>query len=183
MGKLCLKFGGAALTLLGLYFVALAIPKLPLWTPDVLFIGFVVVGILFLLTGLVYLFLLGKKHLNPLDILDDLQCTYWTLERQLKVTSWFRDYSNSPISQFSCVAQFEKQTLDVNDRKDVNGTYFVSGKASYGKSRPIMVEFFKNDIKISNPNKAIITVSIKPQGIWATKKRKKKVAIQLVRHE
>lgn len=56
------------------------------------------------------------------------------------------------------------------------------GNRSYGKSRPIMVEFFKNNIELVNPRKAIVTVSIKPHGMWATRKRIKEVDVQLVNH-
>ena len=152
------------------------------WYQLALWWGFVVAGILSLLTGLAYLFFLAKRHMSSLDILDDWKCTYWTLEKKLSVTLWFRDFSNSPISKFSCVAKFEKQTVSVDDRRCINGSYLSLGNASYGKSSAIMAEFFKNKIKIDNPNKAIITVSMKPDGFWAPKQKSKEVVVLIVNH-
>ena len=182
MRKACIWSGGATLTLfLGYTTVATAAKDSP-WYLDVLWIGFVISGALFLLTGLAYLFLQGRRHLNPLDILDDWRCTYWPLEKQLQVTLWFGDYSNSSGFKLSCIAQFDEQIVNVDDKKEIGGTYVNLGNTSFkpSRSRPIMVEFLKHNVDIINARQAIIMVSIKPPGMWATKKRNKEVTVQVI---
>lgn len=181
MGRACIGIGGVAIALFIGY--ATVPPTTASWVSTALWWGFIVAGVLFFLAGVVYLVPITNRHLNPLDILDDIQCTYWTKEKQIKVTLWFRDYSNSPISEFSCITKFEKQIADVNDKREINGTYLSLSNASYGKSRPIMVEFFKYNIAIDNPNKAIITVSMKPEGLWATKKMTKEIDVQVINRQ
>ncbi len=155
------------------------------WILAILWWGFVVAGLLSLSTGFVYLFLLAKRHLNPLDILDDWRCTYWTKEKQLKVTLWFGDYSDSLGVKSSCVAQFEEQLVNVDDKIEIGGTYMNLGNTSFkpSRSRPIMVEFLKHNIEIINAKRATIMVRMKPPGMWATKKRTKEVDVQVISHQ
>ena len=58
------------MTLLGLYFAALAIPKLPPWPISVLFVGFIIAGILLFLTGLAYLARIVRRYLINRQVTD-----------------------------------------------------------------------------------------------------------------
>jgi len=171
-------FGGLALST----FIAYTESSPEAWFGTPLFVTSIVAAILFFVIGIVYLVLLSKHRLRPLDILDEIKCTYWTEGKQIGVSSWFRDYSNSSISTFSCVAQFGKQTVQVDDKRNVDGSFIALSNASYGKRRSVMVEFFKYKIEVDKPSKAIITIGIKPDGIWATRKKTKKVSVQIVSH-
>ena len=67
----CIWFAGTAVALLTAYATVSTTVEDP-WYQAILGWGFVGAGALALLTGLAYVFLLAKRHLRPLDILDDL---------------------------------------------------------------------------------------------------------------
>ncbi len=135
----------------------------------------------FLLTGLLYLFFRYKKFLNSLDILDDWRCTYWPVEKQIQVTLWFNDYSNSLSFSAQCVAEFDKQMVKIDDDVTVGGTYLGKSALKSGQDQPIMVEFVKRNIELKNKNTAKIITTIKPSiGLWTAKKKIKTVSVQVI---
>jgi len=155
-------------------------PQVSPWYVPALLIASIVLGASFLVTGSIYMWALITKHLNPLSIPDDIQCTYWPKEKQIKVVLWFCDYYNSLNLKLSCVAQFGKQVVDVTDRVVFDGSYM--GGTAYSKRRKRMVECYKDEIEITDMNKARISVSIKPSGLWRKKLKDKEVSILVVNH-
>jgi hypothetical protein len=140
----------------------------------------IIAATIFVVSGIVYLILLIQKRLNPLSILEDVRCTYWPKEKQVGVTLWFCDYSNSPEFEVLCLAQFGSQTVNVDSRRQLDGTYIGNTYCRGGRKR--MVEFLKNDVAVLAPNKCLVAISIKPLGIWATKKKSKEVDTLVVNH-
>jgi len=183
MGKACKWFGGVALTLFIAYASINAAIKDSPWYLEVLYIAFIVAGALFILTGLVYLFLLWKKYRNPLDILDDWRCTYWPSEKQVGVTTWFRDYSNASNFLVKCIAQFGQQVFKFDD-VTIGGTYMGKGGLKSGIDQPIMVEFIKHNIEIDDTSTVKLTMSIRPSsGVWSAKRRSNVVSVQVINRE
>ncbi len=185
LGKACIWFGGAAVTLFIAYAGVAAATEGNPWYLVALWIGFVVAGVLFLLTGVAYLYLLTKKHLNPLVILDDWRCTYWPTEKQLKVLLFIADYSSAKGFQVSCIAQFGTQIVSLDDRIILDGHYMPSGdsKTNHIGSRQRMLEFYKNNITVDNTSKAKVSITIKPYGIWATQKSARYIPVQVISRE
>ncbi len=149
------------------------------WIPLALWYGFVITGALAVLVGLAYMILLARKHLSPLHILDDIRCTYWPKEKQINVTLWFCDHCNSLELKLSCVAQFGNQIV-VTDRVTLDGMYLGSTMCAKGRKR--MVEFFKDNAEIVDASTATISVSIKPSGLWAKKRKNKEISVSIVEH-
>ena len=181
MGKACIWLLGVAVTLFIAYASIAATTKGSAWYLNALWIGFITTGILGLLLGLVYLLLLGKKRISPLDILNDWRCTYWPTEKQLKVVLWFRDHSNISTFSVKCVAQFEQQVVQVDDDVTIGGTYFSKAGLKSGQDQPMMVEFLKHNVELHNASMATIWTRIKPSyGVWAAKQRTKVVSVQVI---
>ena len=173
-----MTFGGLAIG--AFYTYTQVAPQVSPWYVPTLLIASIVFGVLFLVTGSIYMWSLTVRHLNPLDILDDVQCAYWPKEKQIKVTLWFCDYYNSLNLKLSCVAQFGKQIVNVTDRVDLDGMYIGNTMCSKGRKR--MIEFFKDKVEITEMNKAKISVSIKPSGLWRKKLKDKEVSVSVVNH-
>jgi len=144
-----------------------------------LFIIFTILASLSVICFLVYFLLLTKKRIKPLDFLDDIHCTYWPKEKQVGVTFWICDYSNSPEFKATCNVKFENQVIKVNP-KTLDGTYCGNTYCRGGRKR--MVEFLKNDVEVAEPNRCLITLAMKPLGIWATKRKTKEVDTLIVSH-
>ena len=148
----------------------------------------VLVGI-FLICLLIGIFILipslYKKYVNSLKILENLRCTYWTKEKQLAVTFWYRDESDAEFLSIECVVQIGEQVVEVNDKVLIGGTYMDTNKnvLKSGRIQPIMVECSQKNVDLSDVNKAVIRVTMKPLGgVWLTKKRSKEVEVQVVNH-
>jgi len=182
MGKASLWFMGAAIAMTGLYFAALAVPdRIPTYIPFIVFICALVFAFLFILTGIIYAYFLFKLHLNPICILDDVRCVYWTKEKQVKVEWSFCDYSKTTVFVFSCVVCFGEQTVNVDGRRSLNT--LPDNNATCINGRKMFIEQSKYDIEVDNPEKCQINLSIKPHGrFWATKRKTKEVITQLVNH-
>ena len=181
MGKACIALGSAAVSLLVAY--TQIPPEGDPWYRTALLIAFAVAGISFLLIGLVYLYLLGKKHLNPLDILDDWRCTYWPSERQLQVTLWFRDISGASTFKIAVDAQFGQLLVGVGDNVTIGGTYMGKSGIKSGQNQPTMLECFKYNVDLCDVDTATVVANIRPLGgLWAAKKRSKVVSVQRIDH-
>ncbi len=184
MGKAAIWFGGTAVVLL-IGYATVPPSATNTWILVVLWWGFIFASALFFLTGSAYLIPIGRRHLNPLKILDDWRCTYWPKEKQLKVLLWFSDYSDSRDFKVSCIAQFGDQIVNVNDRIDLDGSFLHLGDSQikHGGSRPRMLEFQKNNTQVDNASKAKVTVTIKPLGgIWITRKGEREIPVQVINH-
>lgn len=145
---------------------------------NILWYIFVALSAMSLLTGGGYLYLLVKKRLNPLAILDEIRCTYWSKEKQLQVLLWICDYSHSAEFRVLCLARFGSQIVNVNEKIQLDGYYLGNTYCKGGRKR--MVEFRKNDVEVRDASQCLVTVSMKPLGIWATKKRSEEIATLVV---
>ena len=45
-----------------------------------------------------------------------------------------------------------------------------------------MLEFLKNDVEVKDSSQCIVTISMKPLGMWATRKKSKEVATEVINH-
>ncbi len=154
--------GGVALTT----FIAYTQTPIDAWYHLMFFIISLIAIICFGIAGIVYLVLLAHRRLQPLDILDDIRCTYWTKEKQMQVLLWICDYSNSPEFIVSCLAQFGSQIVNVDDKIQLDAYYMGNTYCRGGHKR--MVEFRKNDVEVSDSSQCLVTISMKPLGMWAT---------------
>ena len=175
-------FGGLAVTLFIAY---INLPQNSQFEP-ILLVGSLVFAGLFATFGMIYIVLWLKLHLCPLVILDDdIRCTHWTTEKQLKVLLFIADYSNAKGFQVSCIAQFGTQIVSLDDKIVLDGLYMppVDSKTKHIGSRQRMLEFYKNNITVDNTSKAKVTITIKPHGIWATQKSEKDIPVQVISRE
>ena len=180
MVKVCIWFGGAAIALFIGYATVADVTEGSPWYLVTIWIAFVVAGVLFLLTGLVYLFLLGKKRRNPIDILDDWRCMYWPSEKKLKVTLWVHDYSGTTTFSVTCIAHFSQQVVNVNDDVTIGGTYMAKDSLKSGQHQPMMVECFKSNVELFDASTSTVCIRIKPFGMWAAKKKSKVLSVQVI---
>lgn len=155
------------------------------WYVVVLFYGSIICATLFIITGLLYIIPLFKNRLNPIELVGEVRCTYWPLEKQILVMTFFKNHS--PINTFRtlCSLRSGEQEVTVNERVSIGGTYFNERESvlKSGQSQPIMVEFRKNNIELNQVGLATIQISMKPnRKFWRTKKRTEEVTIGMVNH-
>ena len=172
----------AAMTTIGLYFAALAVPdKIPGYAPLVLFYVALVFTFLFILSGVIYMCFFAKLHLNPICFLDNVRCIYWTAEKQIEVGWSFCDFSKSTVFVFSCVVCFGEQRVNIDGRRSLNTVSDPNAKCINGSR--IVVEQSKYDVEIYSPEKCEINIKVKPHGFgWATKRKTIEVVTQIVSH-
>lgn len=184
MRKACIAFGSLTVALF-IGYTAVAATAGSFWYVAALWIAFVATGILFLSTGSAYLCLLYKKHRNPLDILDDWQCTYWPSQNQLKVTLWFRDRSDASAFSVKCIARFGQQKVNMDDIDGdvtIGGTYIGKAGLISGRNQPMMMELLKRNVELRDASTATILTRIKPLGgVWGAKQQTKLVEVQVIK--
>jgi len=182
MLKACGWFGVATMTFFIAYTAIANQVEPTVWYIIVLWNAFLLAALFFLFTGIVILWRIVNQRLHPLTILDDIKCAYWPKEKQLEVTLWICDYSKASEFQAICTTHFGEQNVAVNDKIQLDGTYFELGRPCRGNGKKRMIEFRKNNVVIIKPNKCSVTIKVKPLGAWASKRMSKDVDVLIVNH-